>query len=92
MLSPWQQMIKEDNQSELQAPLRGYFSQAVTTISRGLSQDSFVKTPFPRTVVNEQIRLVIGSCVTQENKMGALENVLSLSYGVDSLHRLDYAI
>ena len=61
MLSPWQQMIKEDNQSELQASLGGYFSQAVATISGGLSQDSFVQILLPRTVVNEQMRLVIGS-------------------------------
>lgn len=61
MLSPWQQMIKEDDQSELQPSLGGYFSQAMATISRELSQDSFVQIIPPRTALNEQIRLVTGS-------------------------------
>lgn len=38
MLSPWQQMIKEDNQSELQLSPGGYFSQDMATIFRRLSE------------------------------------------------------
>lgn len=47
MLLPWQQMIKEDNQSELRASPGGYFSQEIATISRRLLQDSLVQNgPF----------------------------------------------
>lgn len=61
MLSLWQQMITEDDESALQASLGDYFSQAMATIYWGLSQASFVQIILPRTVVNEQMRLVTGS-------------------------------
>lgn len=86
MLSPWQQMIKEDSQSESQALPGAYFSQDMATISGRISQDSFVQVLPPRTVFNAQSRLVTGTqapdgTVAPENKTGVLGNPLFVTLG-----------
>ena len=87
MLSPWQQMIKEDNQSELQVSPGGYFSQDMATIFRRLSKTLLFNLSFKDSLKwTDQVGdRNPASRVAQENQMGILS---LLPYGMDSLDGL----